>query len=252
MKKKQDPKDRTYLLKSGGAPVSHFIQSRHTHRSPLLHFDEEKNENRALRYARNQKSIFIDEQDGNAILEQIVVSDGVLMVQRTNPILQEFLYFHPGNVINGGNEFYELDLEKEAQQNVEELFDEVDALIAARELDLNTMMAIGRVYLNGNVDKMSSNELKRDILLFAKNYPKDFIQAVNDPDLATSNIAARAISEGYVSFRGNKDLFYNLKDNKKKILTVPFGEKADDALMAWLHSEAGNEFYNYLTKEFEE
>ncbi len=252
MKKKQDPKDRTYLLKGEGAPVSHFIQSRHTHRSPLLHFDEEKNENRALRYARNQKSIFIEEQDGNAILEQIVMDDGVLRVRKNNPVLQEFLYYHPGNVINGGNEFYELDLEKEAQQDVEELFDEVDALIAARELDLNTMMAIGRVYLNGNVDKMSSNELKRDILLFAKNYPRDFMEAVNDPDLATSNIAARAISEGYVSFRGNKDLFYNLKDNKKKILTVPFGEKADDALMAWLHSEAGNEFYNYLTKEFEE
>ena len=252
MKKKQDPKDRTYMLRGNSAPVSSFIQSKHTHRSPLLYFDAEKNENRAMRYARNQKSIFVDEQDGNAILEQIVVSDGALTVPRNNPILQEFLHHHPGNVDNGGNLFYELNLEKEAEQDVAELFDEVDALIAARELDLNTMMAIGRVYLNGNVDKMSSNELKRDILLFAKTYPKDFMDAVNDPDLSVSNIASRAINEGYVTFRGNKDLFYNLKDNKKKILTVPFGERPEDALMAWLHSEAGNEFYNYLTKEFDE
>jgi hypothetical protein len=224
------------------------LQSRNSRRSPLLHFDEEKGINRALRIARNQRSPFQDEQDDSAIVEPIIFENGVLRVSKTDTTLQQFLKYHPGN----GSIFEEFSPERDAEMDIEELNYEVDALIAARELDLNTMMAIGRVYLNGNVDKMSSNELKRDILLFARNYPRDFMEAVNDPDLATSNIAARAISEGYVTFRGNKDLFYNLKDNKKKILTVPFGEKADDALMAWLHSEAGNEFYNYLTKEFEE
>jgi len=39
---------------------------------------KKENENRPLRYARNQKSPFEDEQDGNVILEPIVFEDGML------------------------------------------------------------------------------------------------------------------------------------------------------------------------------
>ena len=253
MKKKQvDKKDRTYLLSGDLQPLALFIASRDSQRKRLLYFDEENQTNRALRYARNQKSVFMDEQDENVILEPIVFLDGVLDVPKSNPILQEFLSYHPGNTTNGGSQFYEYDAEKSASDSVDRLFNEVDALIAARELDLNTMLAVGRVYLNGDVDKMSSAELKRDILVFAKNYPDDFLDAINDPDLSVSNIASRAINEGYVTFRAGKDLYYNLKDNKKKILTVPFGTEASDALMTWLHSDDGVKLYEYLQNEFGE
>ncbi len=53
-----------------------MLASRNSRRFPLLWFDEEKGEQRALRYARNQQSPFEDEQDGNAILEPIVFEDG--------------------------------------------------------------------------------------------------------------------------------------------------------------------------------
>jgi hypothetical protein len=250
--KKLEKKDRTYLLCGDLQPLSLFIASRDSQRKRLLYFDEENQTNRALRYARNQKSVFMDEQDENVILEPIIFQDGVLSVLKSNPVLQEFLSYHPGNVTNGGAQFYEYDAEKSASDSVERLFNEVDALIAARELDLNTMLAVGRVYLNGDVDKMSSAELKRDILVFAKNYPNDFLDAINDPDLSVSNIASRAINEGYVTFRAGKDLYYNLKDNKKKILTVPFGTEASDALMTWLHSDDGVKLYEYLQSEFGE
>ena len=250
--KKLEKKDRTYLLCGDLQPLSLFIASRDSQRKRLLYFDEENQTNRALRYARNQKSVFMDEQDENVILEPIIFQDGVLSVPKSNPVLQEFLSYHPGNVTNGGAQFYEYDAEKSASDSVDRLFNEVDALIAARELDLNTMLAVGRVYLNGDVDKMSSAELKRDILVFAKNYPDDFLDAINDPDLSVSNIASRAINEGYVTFRAGKDLYYNLKDNKKKILTVPFGTEASDALMTWLHSDDGVKLYEYLQNEFGE
>ena len=250
--KKLEKKDRTYLLCGDLQPLSLFIASRDSQRKRLLYFDEENQTNRALRYARNQKSVFMDEQDENVILEPIIFQDGVLSVPKSNPVLQEFLSYHPGNVTNSGAQFYEYDAEKSASDSVDRLFNEVDALIAARELDLNTMLAVGRVYLNGDVDKMSSAELKRDILVFAKNYPNDFLDAINDPDLSVSNIASRAINEGYVTFRAGKDLYYNLKDNKKKILTVPFGTEASDALMTWLHSDDGVKLYEYLQNEFGE
>jgi hypothetical protein len=69
MKNKQ-PKfvDKVYKLTRGAAPLSFMLPTKNSHRSPLMWFDGEKGINRALRYARNQKSPFEDEQDGNFIL----------------------------------------------------------------------------------------------------------------------------------------------------------------------------------------
>jgi len=245
---KLDSKDRTYLLKGDSAPLTYFILSRDTKRKRLLYFDEEEGVNLTLRYARNQKSPFEHEQDANAILEPIVFEDGVLIVPKTNPVLQEFLHYHPGN----GTEFYEFDSERDAQQDVEYLVSEIDALIAVRELtqnDFNKLEAIARLVLNGNVDTMSSAEIKRDMMLFAKRYPQDFMEVLDDPSLSINNIAFKAISEGYLTFRNGKDIYYNLKDNKKRLLTVPFGEDHIYVLASYLQSDEGLELYKFLEEK---
>jgi len=94
MKQKVVSTDKVYKLKSGN-PLSYTLASRNHPRFPLLWFDEEKNLNRVLRYSVNQKSPFEDEQDGNAVLEPIIFEDGLLRVPKNNPVLQEFLYYHP-------------------------------------------------------------------------------------------------------------------------------------------------------------
>ena len=96
MKKiKQQYVEKAYKLKGTKTPLAYMLASRHSQRFPLLYFDEEQGINRPLRYARNQKSPFEDEQDGNAVLEPIVFEDGMLVVPRQNQALQEFLYYHP-------------------------------------------------------------------------------------------------------------------------------------------------------------
>ena len=242
-------KDKVYVLKQDKTPVSFFIQSRSNKRRQLLHFDEEKGINRALRYSKNQKSVFEDEQDGTAILEPIVMEDGKITVIKNNPILQQFMDMHPDNIANGGTLFYEFDPQKVAEDRVRNLNLEVDALIAARLLDLDKMKSIARVHLESNVDKMTAAEIKHDILLFARNYPEDFLYAVEDPDIDVNDISSRAFDEAYVTFRAGKDIHYNLKNNKKKILTVPFGERKEDVFMSWLKSDEGLEFYQYLEKQ---
>ena len=245
---KLESKDRTYLLKGDSAPLTYFILSRDTKRKRLLYFDEEEGVNLTLRYAKNQKSPFEHEQDANAILEPIVFEDGVLRVPRTNPVLQEFLHYHPGN----GTEFYEFDSEKDAQEDVEYLATEIDALIAVRDLtqnDFGKLEAIARVVLAGNVDTMSSAEIKRDMMLFAKRYPQDFMEVLDDPSLSINNIAFKAISEGYLTFRNGKDIYYNLKDNKKRLLTVPFGEDHIYVLASYLQSDEGLELYKFLEEK---
>ena len=98
-KKKLQFVDKTYKLTKDKAPLSYTIPSRNTRRKSLLYFDEKTGVNTSLRYAKNQKSIFEDEQDGNVLLEPIVFEDGFLRVPKQNQILQEFLAYHPGNDI---------------------------------------------------------------------------------------------------------------------------------------------------------
>ena len=95
MKNKKIYVDKTYRLKREAAPLTFMLASHNTKRKPLLYFDEDSGTNRALRYARNQKSPFEDEQDGNAILEPVIFEDGMLHVPKNNQVLQEFLYYHP-------------------------------------------------------------------------------------------------------------------------------------------------------------
>ena len=108
IKSTNELKDRVFVLTSSTSPLTYVLPSRNTKRFSLLHFDGKTN--RALRYARNQKSVFEDEQDDNAIVEPVIFEDGALVVPANNPILSQFLDMHPLN----GQIFMELNPEKEA------------------------------------------------------------------------------------------------------------------------------------------
>lgn len=245
--KKQELKDRIYKLKGNKAPLSFMLNSRNSQRNPLLYFDGKRN--KPLRYAKNQDTPFQDEQDGYAIVEPIVFEDGMLFVSRTNPVLQEFLNYHPGN-----NKIYvEVDNEKDATVDVEKLDYELEAQVAAKDLELETLETIARVVLSMNVDKMTSAEIKRDVRLFAKRYPKDFLESLNDPLLVIQNKCAKFFDERLITMRNkNKDVYFNLTNNKKKILTVPFGENVLNTLSVWMQTDDGIETLRLLEGKLED
>lgn len=245
--KTKELKDRVYKLSGSKAPLSYMLRTRHTQRKPLLYFDGQSN--RALRYSSNQLSPFQDEQDDNAILEPVIFEDGMLYVSKTNPVLQEFLSYHPGF----NTEFYEVDDEKDATKQVEELDYQIDALIAAKELDLEMLETIGRIALNLNVDKLSTAELKRDVRLYAKNSPKDFLDTLNDPMLHMQSIASKAISEGFLRLKNRgKDIYFNLPSNKKKLMSIPFGETPVYSLANFFKTDDGLELMQSLEKKLSE
>lgn len=218
-----------------------MLPSRHTHRRPLLYFDGKTN--RALRYARNQKSPFEDEQDGNAILEAIIFEDGFLQVPQTNPVLQEFLRLHPGN----GDVFVEIDYEKDAEAEVEQLNIAVDALVAARTLDTEQLENVARVVLGRDITRMTTSEIKRDVLVAARRDPEYFMSILDDPMLNLQAKVARFFEEKLLGLRNNgKDVYYNLPGNKKKMLTVPNGEDKNFIVASFLQSDEGIEALKLL------
>lgn len=239
---------KTFLLKDNRSPVSFILQSRDTQTKRLLHFDEKLKKNRSLRYASNQTSPFQDEQDDNAILEAIVFEDGVLHVQDTNPVLYEFLKLHPDN----GTIFYEWDPEKEAEERLQNEELVLDAKIAARSLNPEKMASVIRVFTGRTVEKMSISEMKWEVMRIAENYPEDFMDSLDDPEMAIDDIAFRAFKDGYVSTRNHgRDVHYNLKDNRKRMFSVPMDETPEKALAAWIKTEEGQDFYTFLVREYE-
>ena len=237
--------DKQYKLLGEVAPLSYMLASRHTRRFPLLWFDEDKGENRALRYARNQKSPFEDEQDGNAILEPIVFEDGFLYVPKSNQSLQKFLEYHPAY----GKRFTVVDKAKNAAEVVENLNSEVDALIAARELSIDQVEAITRVAFGTDPSTVTSAELRRDILMFAKNEPNSFLSIVGDSTLMIDSVVQSFFDKGILSYRNKKkDVYFNTPTNKKRMITIPFGEDPLYVVSSYLQSDDGLEVLEFLEK----
>lgn len=241
-------KTTKFLLKSRKTPVSYLLQSKDRPTSRLLYFDETKKKNRSLRYAINQESPFVDEQDDEVITEPIIFKDGELDVPESNPVLLQFLRIHPGY----NRDFYEFDPAKEAEERINKENLILDAQIAARELSIDKMASIVRMFTDRNVDKMDSKEIKWECMSIAKTYPEEFLDAIDNPDLELDDIATRAIRDGFVSVRnGGRDIHYNLKDNKKRLMTVPLNESPESAFSAWLQSDDGIEFFKYLRNHYD-
>jgi len=243
---------KTYLL-VGKSPLSLILQSRDNRHRRLLYNDAEKKKQRSLRYASNQESPFIDEQDENFICEPIVFEDGRLLVSENNYILNRFLEIHPDNVANGGGLFEVWDPKKVAEEKLRMEDIILDAKIAARSLSPDKMSAVIRVFRDIDPDKLSIDELKWEIRNIANHYPEEFLETIEDPDLFVDDLGIRAIKDGFVSVRnGGRDLHYNLKDNKKRMFSVPMGEDPESALVAWFKTEDGHEFYQYLVNHYEQ
>ncbi len=232
---KQTATDKMYKLKVG-TPLSYSLASRNHQRFPLMWFDETKNQNRALRYAINQKTPFEDEQDGNAIMEPIMFEDGFLSVPRTNPVLQEFLHYHPLN----GIVFVEVDEQKEADEEVADMNLEIDALIAARELSIQQIETLTRVMFDRDPSIIPTEILKRDILVYAKTEPVDFLNILNDPELQFQAKIRLFFEKRLLALRNNdREVWFNTSTNKKKMLSIPFGEDVYEMTGHFLQSDEG-------------
>ena len=161
-------KDRKYILKGNKNPLTLTIPTKHTTKHSLLYFDAESRKQRELRYATNQASPFVDEQKGEVTLGHIVFREGALIVKKENQALQKLLsLYHPLK-----NKVYkEFDTVEIAEDQLDILELQIEALNAAKNMDIDHAEAILRVEVGSKVSKMSSKELKRDLLLFASKNP---------------------------------------------------------------------------------
>lgn len=126
---------------------------------------------------------------------------------------------------------------------------EIDALVAARSMDIDQMEAILRVEVGSEVSKMKSKEIKRDLMFFAKENPSLFLDLANDENVMLRNFAIQATEAGVIKLLEDQRTFV-WGSNNKKFMTVPFDEHPYSAMAAFFKTDEGLEIYKSIEKKF--
>jgi len=232
-------KDRTYFLKKNRQPMTYSIRT-----SDIFWFDEEKGYERELKHTSNQRTSFVDEMQGEQRLEHIVFRNGSLFVPKNKVVLQKLLsLYHP----HRNNLFEEFRPAVKAATQLDKLEVEIEALVTAKSLDIDMAEAVMRVEVGSRVAEMSSKELKRDLLLYAKKNPKLFLELVNDDNVMLRNFGIKATEMKVIKLSSDQRTF-SWGSNNRKLFTVPFDEHPYSALAQWFKTDEGMEIYSNIEK----
>ena len=232
-------KDRVYYLKGNKKPLSRSIKS-----ANIYYFDEEKGYERELKYCQNQRTPFVDEMKGDQRLEHIVFRNGALFVEKEKTVLQKLMsLYHP----HRDKLFYEYKPSKIAEEEIDVLEMQVDALTAAKNIDIDMAEAIMRVEIGSKVSNLSSKELRRDLSVFARNNPKLFLELADDENVMLRNFGIRAVEEGVLRLSSDQRNFL-WGSNGRKIMTIPFDEHPYTALAHWFKTDEGMEIFSNIEK----
>ena len=232
-------KNRTYFLRNGKKPLSYMLRS-----ANIYYFDEQKGFERELKYCQNQRTCFVDEMKGDQRLEHVIFRGGTLLVEKEKVTLQKLLsLYHPHKDIV----YSEHKPKVIAENQMETLEMEVDALMAARNVDIETAEAVMRIEYGSKVSSMSSSELKRDLLIYAKQNPLLFLELVNDENVKLRNFGIKA-TEANILRLSHDQRHFSWASNNRKLFTVPFEEHPYNALAAWFKTDEGMEIYANIEK----
>tara|TARA_R110002020_G_scaffold91078_1_gene221407 strand:+ start:14 stop:853 length:840 start_codon:yes stop_codon:yes gene_type:complete len=236
---KWEIKDRVYYLKSNKKPVSRMIRS-----ANVYWFDKEKGYERELKYCQNQRTCFVDEMVGDQRLEHIIFRSGSLYVPKEKTVLQKLLsLYHP----HKDSIYYEHKPVEIAENQLEWLEFEIEALKIAKDMDIDMAEAVMRVEVGSSVSAMSSKELRRDLLLFAKRNPKLFLELTTDENVQLRNFGIKAAEAGIIKLSSDQRYFM-WGSTDRKLMTIPFEEHPYSALAAWFKTDEGMEIYSNIEK----
>ena len=242
-------KDRTYVLISRKKPLVEYIAVKHTAKRPLVWFDPVLGYERELRYATNQPSPFVDEQEGHVTLQPLAIRDGSLFVPKEKRALQLLLsLYHPlANV-----KFQEHNTAKLAEEDTVKMDLQFDAEAAVKDMDIDMVESILRASLGNEarLGSITSKELRRDIRILARHNPELVLSLANDPNIGLRNTAIRAVEKNIIELGADQRTF-KWQETGRRIMTVPFNENPYSALAAYFKTDEGVGVLNMIEKQLE-
>ena len=227
-------KDRVYYEKKPSTSL--VLQTRHKQKSPLQ-YKEAGKPPRSIRYATNQDSLFMEEQEGDIILGQVVFIDGKLTVSKDDVKVQKLLsIYHPHKDIL----YYEFDAVEKANKelaNAEQEWKAKEIIFKGKDEDI---IALSRG-LNIRTRDKNIAELKSELL---GEEPNIIIKLHNDEDLPLLSLAYSAIEENVVKVVGDK-----VVDQKGNVIcSVPFDVKPHEVLTNFLKTKDGLLLEKFIKK----
>lgn len=214
-------------------------------------YDDALNLRRAIRHCPNERSIFIDEQSEQALVEPIIFEKGVLEVRAEDVMTQIFLDTHPDNVINGGGWFEEIDENADAKEEIEledlilDIKSEIRNRAKAKDGSALLEMAVG--VLTGDLNKaaeMSEEACKRLLYLEAERNPnyfldeKDEVNIFDDHEVIRKYMVLSALRSGVIVKTINlRSIAW--ASSKEVIATAPRGTNLIDYFADFLATDEG-------------
>jgi hypothetical protein len=199
---------------------------------------------REIRYCPDEPSIYRDEQDRDSRRAPIMFLEGRLFVRPDQPNLKEYMLNHPGNKANGGNLFYLVDNVKAKAIDLDKEFLAVDAITLLRTKQLDELLAVATA-LNINIDR-TVDEIKHDLLIFAKKNPKSFIDSFDNPVVEMKAKLRQAEKYQIIKFSDDGIRWF---DTGKMILSVPAGKDPLDVMMRWCLTETASPVVAEIDKQ---
>ena len=159
--------------------------------------------------------------------------------------MQKFLAVHPFVIAGIISEYKP---EAIAEDEVDWIEMELEALNAAKDMAIDQAEAILRVQSGSKVSELSSKELKRDLLIFARSNASLFLELANDDNVHLRNIGIKATEASIIKIsQDNRTFLWGT--NSRKLMTVPFDENPYSALAAWFKTDEGMEVLKSIEKK---
>ena len=232
-------KDRIYLLSDGSSPLTFGVKA-----NKIYYFDKEAGYEREIMLTENQNTPFVDEMKGQIRPGRILFRNGTLAIPKAKVNFQKFMsIYHP----RVNKLYHEVKPALRAANHLDNLNIELDAMIQARELSIDMVEAIMRVQNGSAVANMTSKELKRDVLVFAKNNPVLFLDLCSDDNIHLRNIGIKATEMGILKLSNDQRTF-SWTSNNRKLMNVAFDEHPYSALAAWFKTDEGMDVLNQIEK----
>ena len=114
-------------------------------------------------------------------------------------------------------------------------------------MELEDAEAVLRVEFGSKVNTLTSSELKRDLLIYAKRNPVLFLELAHDENVQLRNIGVKATEARIIKLSPDQRTF-TFGDTDRKLMTVPFDEHPYSALAAYFKTDEGMEVYKNIIK----
>jgi len=218
---------------------------------------DDPGENKLIVYQPGNKTIFTDKSLGEIreskdfSQEPINLIDGHLFVDKREILLITYLRASNYNLTNENRMpdklpiFRERDKAQDAEEFLEEDFKihQIKTRIHSG-YDPDELEAIAMILGDTNADQKSTNEVRRDLLVFCKNQPERLIEAMETPENARKVYIIRAFK--------NKIVHHDSKVNEikwvggGKICDVPMGQNPEDYLLLLTGQDAFTELLDNI------